>query len=126
MISFLKQVAKQHFVILACAIFVGVFWPQLRRNLAYFKGFSEKSANADNAGLNTNTIGNNMRIFNSDELAQYNGVQRPQLYLAILGNVYDVTKGDKHYGSDGSYHYFVGLYFHLTKRYISRCSTILI
>lgn len=108
MISFLKQVAKQHFVILACAVFVGVFWPQLRRNLAYFKGFSEKSPNVDNAG----TIGN-IRIFTPDELAQYNGVLKPQLYLAILGNVYDVTKGEKHYGGDGSYHYFVGLCFNI-------------
>jgi hypothetical protein len=30
------------------------------------------------------------------------------LYLAVLGNVYDVSKGDKHYKPGGSYAFFVG------------------
>ncbi len=32
----------------------------------------------------------------------------PVLRLAILGQVFDVTKGRKHYGKDGGYAFFAG------------------
>lgn len=47
------------------------------------------------------------RLFTSDELKKFvdknNGI-----YLAIVGRVFDVTKGEKHYGPEGTYHGFVG------------------
>lgn len=107
MISFIKQVVRQHFVIIGCAIFVGVFWPRLRQNLLFF-------AESDKSGLTTTNVGvdnnNNIRVLTVKELEQYDGIQKPQLYLALLGTVYDVTKGDKHYGNDGTYRYFTGIY----------------
>lgn len=48
------------------------------------------------------------RIFHKDELKQYNGVESPDIYLVILGKVYNVTKGKKHYGPNEAYHIFVG------------------
>ncbi|XP_011306236.1 neuferricin [Fopius arisanus] len=46
-------------------------------------------------------------IFDSQELAKFSNPQ-DGLYLAILGRVYDVTGGEKHYGPGGGYHGFIG------------------
>ncbi|XP_067649512.1 neuferricin-like [Haliotis asinina] len=48
------------------------------------------------------------RIFSKSELSQYIGKDGSDIYLAVLGKVYDVTKGKKHYGPDGGYHGFAG------------------
>lgn len=56
-------------------------------------------------GLNTNL--DNQRIFTTSELKRYTTLENG-LYLSILGQVFDVTKGDKHYGPGGSYHAFTG------------------
>uniref|UniRef100_A0A182SI14 Cytochrome b5 heme-binding domain-containing protein n=1 Tax=Anopheles maculatus TaxID=74869 RepID=A0A182SI14_9DIPT len=42
------------------------------------------------------------------ELSKFNGKDNELLYLVILGHVYDVTAGVKHYGPGQSYHMFVG------------------
>ncbi|KAM3932939.1 neuferricin-like [Leptodactylus fuscus] len=47
------------------------------------------------------------RLLSKDELASYHGGQgSPGLYLAVLGQVFDVHKGIKHYGPGGSYSFF--------------------
>ncbi len=38
------------------------------------------------------------RFFNEAQLALYNGEMNSPMYLAILGEVYDVTKGKSMYG----------------------------
>ncbi|KAL1487978.1 hypothetical protein ABEB36_015358 [Hypothenemus hampei] len=58
--------------------------------------------------LNSNMNKSTSRYFTSEELATYNGVKSPFLYLAILGIVFNVTKGEKHYGLGQQYHFFVG------------------
>ncbi|GAB0087871.1 Neuferricin homolog [Sergentomyia squamirostris] len=48
-------------------------------------------------------------LFTLDELSKYNGANGSKgLYIAIMGTVYDVEKGRKHYGPGGSYHFFAG------------------
>ncbi|XP_034839586.1 neuferricin [Maniola hyperantus] len=47
-------------------------------------------------------------IFSVEELSTYNGIQQDKLYLAVVGNVFDVTLGNKHYMKGSSYHYFIG------------------
>lgn len=47
-------------------------------------------------------------MFTVESLKQYNGVDKPQLYLALLGKVFDVTKGSQHYGAGKSYNFFIG------------------
>lgn len=48
-------------------------------------------------------------IFTPANLAQYNGeVGSKGLYLSIMGEVFDVEKGRKHYGVGGSYSAFAG------------------
>lgn len=52
------------------------------------------------------------RIFTETELRKYNGQETNLLYLVILGHVYDVTVGFKHYGPGQSYHMFIGNYWY--------------
>ncbi|KAK2586729.1 hypothetical protein KPH14_011764 [Odynerus spinipes] len=47
------------------------------------------------------------KIFTKDELKKYTNIENG-LYLSILGQIFDVTKGAKHYGPGASYHAFVG------------------
>lgn len=58
--------------------------------------------------LNAKNEGEGMRLFYKDELKEFNGIERPELYLVILGKVYNVTKGKSHYGPNQAYHVFVG------------------
>lgn len=46
-------------------------------------------------------------LFTKEELSLYNGVNSSKLYLSIVGRVFDVTNGQRHYGPGGSYHFFV-------------------
>lgn len=48
------------------------------------------------------------RVISKQELALHNGKDAPELWLSILGEVYDVTKGSQYYGEGASYSVFVG------------------
>lgn len=47
-------------------------------------------------------------MFTISSLSEFNGKNSPKLYLSIMGLVFDVSKGVKHYGPGSSYHFFVG------------------
>lgn len=47
-------------------------------------------------------------LFTTEVLKKYSDTSSG-LYLAILGKVYDVGKGEKFYGPGGSYHFFTGV-----------------
>ena len=38
------------------------------------------------------------KLFTKEELAEFNGVEGAPLYIGILGEVYDVSKGEQYYG----------------------------
>lgn len=49
------------------------------------------------------------RVLSSHELSLYNGQEGSKgLYLAILGQVFDVHRGHRHYGPGGTYHFMTG------------------
>lgn len=48
------------------------------------------------------------QMFTKEELALYKGKNGGPIYLAILGKVFDVSRGRKHYGPDGGYNGFAG------------------
>ncbi|XP_008658062.1 membrane-associated progesterone-binding protein 4 isoform X1 [Zea mays] len=49
------------------------------------------------------------RLWTVEELSLYNGTDEGlPILLAILGSVFDVTKGRSHYGPGGGYHHFAG------------------
>lgn len=53
--------------------------------------------------------GSQVRLLSVSELSQYDGEEGSQgIYLAILGQVFDVHKGQKHYGPGGAYHFMAG------------------
>lgn len=58
------------------------------------------------------TFGNkssHIGLMNNDELSFYNGKEGSKgLYLALLGQIFDVNKGEKHYGPGGAYHFMAG------------------
>lgn len=70
-------------------------WPRLRQNLVVDDIQHDSKKTED--GLLT-----------VEQLAAFDGKQNKQLFLAILGSVFDVSKGAKHYGPDGTYNYFIG------------------
>lgn len=80
-----------------------MLWPNLRKNFV-------NELEQYHATPQTETPSNDgaFRLLTVDELALFDGVTNKQLYLSILGSVYDVSKGQKHYGPDGTYNYFVG------------------
>lgn len=50
-----------------------------------------------------------VKLLSSHELSLYDGQEGSKgLYLAILGQVFDVQKGRKHYGPGGTYHLMTG------------------
>lgn len=56
-------------------------------------------------GLSENSDG--PRVFTTSELRRYTNLENG-LYLSLLGQVFDVTKGEKHYGPGGNYYAFTG------------------
>lgn len=54
-------------------------------------------------------LGEEMLILNKEQLALFDGTRPSKpVYLAILGRIYNVDKGKKHYGKGGGYHFFAG------------------
>lgn len=50
-----------------------------------------------------------VRLLSRRELSLYSGEEGSRgLYLALLGQVFDVHKGHKHYGPGGAYHFMAG------------------
>ncbi|KAG5683939.1 hypothetical protein PVAND_013195 [Polypedilum vanderplanki] len=48
-------------------------------------------------------------MFTSEQLKEYNGEgDNKKLYLGIMGEIFDVTRGEKHYGLGQPYHNYVG------------------
>lgn len=61
-----------------------------------------------------------MRVFTPDELLKYNGDSgEGPVYLAIKGDVFDVTPGRCNYGSGGPYHFFAGR--DASRAYVTGC-----
>jgi len=47
-------------------------------------------------------------VMTKSELSEYNGSANKGLYLAIVGHVFDVTKGERHYAPGKGYGFFSG------------------
>jgi len=63
------------------------------------------------AGLHRVIRTADVKLFSHEDLRMYDGSDSNRgIYLAILGSVYDVSSGRKHYGPDGSYSFFSGLF----------------
>lgn len=43
-----------------------------------------------------------VKMFTADELAEFDGIKNKKVYLAVIGEIFDVSKGHKYYGPDQS------------------------
>ena len=73
--------------------------------LLYKSGLSDRETLSTSSSV-SNTL--KERIFTKTELSKYSQ-SSDVLYLALLGKVYDVSKGRQHYGKDGGYSFFSGI-----------------
>ena len=72
------------------------------------EAFLKKTRGKPNDGAK-NGVHGYKRVFTSQELMLFDGRDETKaLYLAILGQVFDVSKGREHYSPDGGYGFFVG------------------
>nr|XP_033329836.1 neuferricin [Megalopta genalis] len=84
-------------------------------NKIKFDDFMQKGINIigniySSLDRNPNTISETNvghKVFTQNELKKYINLE-DGLYISILGQVFDVTKGAKHYGPGASYHVFTG------------------
>ncbi|CAG9537968.1 unnamed protein product [Cercopithifilaria johnstoni] len=54
-------------------------------------------------------VDDSLPVLTKEQLSFFDGTRPSKgTYLAILGRIYDVQKGARHYGPDGSYHFFAG------------------
>ena len=88
--------------VLVC-IFAYLYDPKTCRScvralLEYIKGGREQSVDIPK-----------VKVFTREELSNYKGEDGGNVYLALLGNVYDVTRGKRHYGPGGGYSFFSGI-----------------
>lgn len=111
MFSVLKHLFKLQFLIILLAIFAGVFYPQIVekiKSLIFDLSSSSSPIDTDPIALKF-SADSNIKLFSKEALAEFNGEdEKKPIYLSILGSVYDVSKGKKHYGSGCSYSYFAG------------------
>lgn len=110
MFSFIKEVVRQHYLILFIAVFSALFWPQIKQQYyGYIISETGGTGTVEQSDKNTDSNVADVKLFTKDELSRYNGDENSLgLYLSIMGSVYDVEKGVKHYGIGGSYHFFAG------------------
>lgn len=80
---------------------------QFLDSVSPFKEFIDDTNDVDQIKKKTQT---KERIFTKEELKQYDGsVKGKGPYLAVLGQVFDVSKGMDFYGPGGGYSFFSGI-----------------
>lgn len=80
---------------------------------AFYAHFSKDTPQGSRAQTEHDLVDETNEIFSitSDELSTFTGLPgSPGMYLSILGKVYDVKEGEKHYGPGSSYNFFVGAF----------------
>lgn len=101
MISFLADFVRKHSLIICCCVITALVWPKLRTHLI----------NMDQPQATPTPAKSSVRVLTPQELAKFDGVQNEALYLSILGSVFDVSKGARHYKPGETYNFFVGKSF---------------
>jgi len=86
---------------------VGIFKPYRQKIIDVIPG------NVKDTFTNYYDVKRLTKVFTQEELGNYKGVDGSPVYLAVLGHVFDVTKGRKHYGPGGGYEFFAGINIHL-------------
>ncbi|XP_017472167.1 PREDICTED: neuferricin homolog [Rhagoletis zephyria] len=107
MLEFLKHLFRLQFLLIVAAVLTGVYYNQL------INWITNKTGDPASESLavsyeNSQELSSGEQLFTRDELAKFNGENGTPIYLAIIGTVFDVSKGIKHYGPGCSYNFFAG------------------
>ena len=68
---------------------------------------NEKTEEMNESNIFKDIINEDIKLFTRESLKKHANIQNG-LYLSILGLVFDVTNGSKHYGPGETYHIFTG------------------
>ncbi|KAK0416567.1 hypothetical protein QR680_012566 [Steinernema hermaphroditum] len=75
---------------------------------SYWREKSSAERRSGDVG-NIDFSGKGLPVFTREQLQLFDGTRPSKpVYLAVLGRVYDVEKGKKHYAKGGGYHFFAG------------------
>lgn len=86
------------------------FWSKLKASINSRKENLRSSAENDRSYDKTAEESVYGIILSKVQLSKFDGSPgAPGLYLALLGRIYDVSKGIKHYGPNGGYRFFAGI-----------------
>lgn len=103
MLHILKHSSQLHFLIATVAVLV-VFYS--------WRGSEKTKIDSPAASPTTTpTEAAGEKIFTAEQLTLFDGSSSDEsqpIYIGILGRVYDVSRGRKHYGQGGSYSFFAG------------------
>jgi len=80
--------------------------------LHWFDDADRLSSSSTSTSLHSIVRTSSDAVFSQEDLLMYDGSDSSKaVYLAILGSVYDVSSGSRHYGPGGSYDFFSGLLY---------------
>ena len=104
--TFRKTIFTLSVIVGVAALFLSLdFCKPYRKRLKEFVSYSWNGIlGSDNDSGETKTG----KLFTENDLKKNRGENGGDVYLSILGQVFDVTKGRKHYGPGGGYHFFTG------------------
>ncbi|KAL3092352.1 hypothetical protein niasHS_007561 [Heterodera schachtii] len=104
----IRQAPFVHDLLLTFDNRIGPFLPNRKTFLAN-DGLKRRRREQNYANGKLARKADQLPLFTIDRLALHDGNdQSKPIYLAILGRVFDVEKGRKHYGIGGTYHFFAG------------------
>ncbi|KAH8254931.1 hypothetical protein KR038_000562 [Drosophila bunnanda] len=104
MFGLLRHLFKLQFVFVVAAVFAGIYHVEIRQVLRQYSDVYLNKAVLKDAIPVKFQAG----LFTPAELSQFDGEDGRPIYLALLGSVFDVSRGIKHYGTGCSYNFFVG------------------
>ena len=100
---------KYVWLLLLLSVFYMLFSSNYYTNIEkYLKNYYENILNFHKSTPMHASNDNNEILFTTSVLKKYTTLN-DGLYLSILGQVFDVTSGAKHYGPGESYHVFTGI-----------------
>ncbi|KAI9582259.1 neuferricin homolog [Glossina fuscipes] len=103
MTVFRRHFLKLQFILVITAVILGVYYPKIWEQIRSINFGKKKTSNGNLSAENYSDL-----LLTKEQLNEFNGVGGQPIYLALLGRVYDVTRGEKHYGPGCAYHFFAG------------------
>ncbi|KAH8274177.1 hypothetical protein KR018_001179 [Drosophila ironensis] len=110
MLGMLRPLFKLPLFFVAAAILAGIYRTEIGQQLRlYASTYLDHQSPGDSVPVEfAASDSSGAKLFTAAELANFDGEEGRPIYLALLGSVFDVTRGVKHYGPGCSYNFFVG------------------